>query len=617
MERERLGPAETILSTLLTYADHMVHNRPGIVVSDANSVTGVRWVPATHRVEGGDKVVYELQKKGRSTVLSRVGTLSREHQVLNQGRVVARYQPAGLFPEVAAWMYGQVAEVWKLDNQFAARWASYAFAQDHRDLKVVLAAFMLVQSRKGDPVRDNAEVLFFDEDYREVGEAMVLLVRKDRRDLNPKLLVRVHDLLSLPQVAKINHDLGFGRSARTAFHGRWAKAVNKWLQYREENPRMLQGLVQAGFRTTVMALARRSRYKPQSPRFFELLRWKQAQAKQGHRDLAIGQAVAAADSWEGLCEAQICERVVRERPNYKRLIGLVPPQVGLTRAIVAAAVQAGSLSDKDLVILTPTLEALGLLKDPDVQARWSQAVAASEDVRAANIAKRVRTKETAEVLQDAADTALQKAVEEVVRDIRVYFIVDISGSMSNAIERAKGYIAQFLQAFPLDRLHVSVFNTHGRELKVRHASKLGVTLAFAGISAGGGTDYGAGVRALERHAPRDDEDSLFIFVGDEKASVFHAAVEQSKLRPLAFGLVQVPSEWGGQGSAVRDTAELLGLPCFVIDVQTFNDPYAIPRTLRHLVASTPVQTGGARNNRASLIDQILATEVLNKPAWAA
>ncbi|CAN0589791.1 unnamed protein product, partial [Laminaria digitata] len=198
-------------------------------------------------------------------------------------------------------------------------------------------------------------------------------------------------------------------------------------------------------------------------------------------------------------------------------------------------------------------------------------------------------------LEDAADTALQKAVEEVVRDIRVYFIVDISGSMSNAIERAKEYIAQFLQAFPLDRLHVSVFNTHGRELKIPHASKLGVKLAFAGISAGGGTDYGAGERALARHAPRDDEDSLFIFVGDEQASVFESAVAQSKLRPMAFGLVPVPSAWGSQGSAVRDTAERLGLPCFVIDLETFNDPYAIPRTLRHLVASTPVQVGQARN----------------------
>lgn len=31
---ETLGPAERIVSTLTTYTDHAVHNRPGIVTKD-------------------------------------------------------------------------------------------------------------------------------------------------------------------------------------------------------------------------------------------------------------------------------------------------------------------------------------------------------------------------------------------------------------------------------------------------------------------------------------------------------------------------------------------------------------------------------------------------------
>ena len=40
--QETLGPAERIINTLLAHSDHMVHNRPGMVVKDAKSVTGVR-----------------------------------------------------------------------------------------------------------------------------------------------------------------------------------------------------------------------------------------------------------------------------------------------------------------------------------------------------------------------------------------------------------------------------------------------------------------------------------------------------------------------------------------------------------------------------------------------
>ena len=615
MERESLGPAETILQTLLTYSDHMVHNRPGMLTPDDRAVTKVRWIPVTHREEESQKVVYQLRSVRNRTTRTRVGVLEDDGRIIHNGRVVGTYQRPGLFQEVATWIYGQIAEVWQLDNEFAARWASYAYEQDHRDLKVALAAFMLVQSRKGDPVREGDQVLFHDEDFRDVGEAMVLLYDKSKKNLNPKMVLRVHELLSLEPVAAINRALGFGRSARAPFYGRWPKAVEKWLSYREDNLQLLDGLVKAGFRTTVMELARRARYKPKTEQFFQRLRWKQKQSKEGHRDLAIGQNVAAAETWDDLNEQQICEIIERDKPGYKRIVGMLPKSVGLTRAILGAAMEAGSLSDKDLVILTPTLEALGMLEIREFKARWQMAVQAAEDMRAANIAKRVKSQAAKEQLEEAADDALKSAVEEVVRNIRVYFMVDISGSMTDAIESAKAYVAKFLQAFPPERVHVSVFNTTGREVNIKHASAAGVTHAFRGIKAGGGTDYGAGVRVLSDYQPEADEDVLFVFVGDEQASPFDTVVQNSNLRPMAFGLVQVASSWG-VGNCVQTTAARLGIPCFMIEAETFDDPYAIPRTVRDLVASTPVGQMAEGKNREPLIERIMKTELLKKPAWA-
>lgn len=610
---ETLGPAERIIQTLLRASEHMVHNRPGMVVPDASAPIGVKWLPVTYREENGDKVVYALRKIGKRKLKERVGELRADGAIVHAGRKIGEYRAPGLFAEAAAWMYRQVLDVYHLDNEFGARWASYAFAQDHRDLKVVLAALMLVQGRRGDPIVDDGEVAFYDDDYRDVGEAMMLLFEKGKQSLNPKLLLRIHDLLCLPKVAAMNREVGFGRSARKPFLGRWNKAVAKWLQHRENNPKLLEGLVKAGFRQSVMLLARRIGYKPETPYFFEVLRWKQAQAKDGRRSIAIGAEVAPAETWKGMSEQEICERIVRDKPGFKRIVGLVPKELGLTRAIAAAAIEARCLSDKDLIILSPTLEELGLFQVQQIRERWESAVKSAEDMRAANIAMRVRSQAVKEVLDNAAEGAVKKAVAEVAKKIRVYFMVDISSSMTGAIEQAKSYIEKFLHSFPAEQIHVSVFNTQGREIVIKHASAAGVRQAFRGIAAGGGTDYAAGVRALQAHRPKDDEDVLFIFVGDEEAGKFDNAVVASGLCPMAFGFVRVrhsPME------AVQGTAAALGIPCLMLSEQTFEDVYAIPRTVRALVAATPVGKTGAQA-RVTLVDQILQTEILSKPVWAA
>ena len=615
---ETLGPAERIINALLAYTDHLYHGRPGLVCADNRFNVGVRWEPVTHKVEEGVKVVYKVEKIGKKTRKTRLGVLRDDGKVANGTVVVGEYREAGLFPEVAAWMYRNVVEVWKLDNEFAARWASYAFPQDHRDLKVVLGAFLLCQSRKGDPVVENGKTLFHDEDYRDVGEAMCLLYRKDGKDLNPKMLLRVHELLNLDCVAAINRELGFGKSARKPFYGRWPKAVEKWLRFREHNPEMLAGLMKAGFRQTVMDLCERVGYKPDTAAFFETLRWKQKQAKQGHRTIAIGAAVKAAESWEGWTEGDICQHIVKEKPDWKRIVGLLPKEIGVTRAIMAAAIEAKSLSDKDLIILTPTLESLGLLEVQDVRARWESATKNAEDTRAANIAKNVQSQAVKDKLQEAADTAMQKAVVEVMRNIRLYLMVDTSGSMTESTPLAKFLLGQFVQAFPLDHLHVSVFNTSGKELTIRHPSAAGVENALTGITPGGGTDYGAGIRALQHHKPAADEDAIMMFVGDQgdQRGSFMQDVERSGLHPVAFGMLFI--ETGDSAyRAVERTAAELHIPCFSIDQKTFADPYAIPRTLKALIASAPVgKLPGATTPRLTLVDQILKTELLKRPYWA-
>ena len=612
MTNENLGPAEKIIQSLLTYTDHMYHHRPGIIKNSPNLAIGVQWSPAFTQVENEKTYVYALPPKKQKVKPTRMGELQADKTIVNNNQIVCQFRPAGIFPEVATWMYNQVAEVWRLDNEFAAHWASYAYDQDHRDLKVILAAFMLCQSRKGEAVIDEGKIAFYDNDYRDVGEAMLLTIR-NKNYLDPKQLLRIYEVLSLPEVAEINRKLGFGKSARDPFYGRWHKAVEKWLSYREDNSRLLSGLVKAGFRSSLKELCRKVGYKPTNPKFFEILGWRQKQAKDGRRSILNVNIVN--ENWSTLTEKQICEKIITDKVGYKQLVSLVPKEIGITRAILVASIESGSLSNKDILILTPTLEELDLLNVPVVKKAWEQAIKVAEDQRALNIATRVKTKVVEEKLQEAADNAIKKAVEETVRGLHTYFFIDISGSMHGSIVAAIDNISKFLQGFPLEKTHVAVFSHYGREIDIKVASKAGVEQALRGISAGGGTSHAAGIAALSRYRPNVDEDALFIFIGDEEEpGTFAPAIQASGLNPVAFGFLQVRAS---PLNIIHTTATDLNIPCFDIDPKIFEDPYSIVRTIKNLIASTPVSIKQTASPiRVSLIDTILKTELLKKPMWA-
>ena len=77
-------------------------------------------------------------------------------------------------------LYRRLLEIYQLNADLMAHFASYALTEtDWRDLKVGCAALMLVQAHAGQPVReDDGSVAFHDDDYRAIGEAMVLHYEK-------------------------------------------------------------------------------------------------------------------------------------------------------------------------------------------------------------------------------------------------------------------------------------------------------------------------------------------------------------------------------------------------------------------------------------------------------
>jgi hypothetical protein len=519
----------------------------------------------------------------------------------------------------AVGLYSRLLEIRKLNEELMARFASYSILEtEWRDLKVACAALMLVQPRSGQPVRDaSGKVEFHDDDYRAVGEAMLLFYdRKSRRMMTPRGVLRVAELLETSEIARLNRQAGFGGAGgRKPPLGRWPQAAQQWLRTRELNAPLLEGLVKAGYKETIKQLARKCGYAPAGPAFFEILGWKQKQSPGGHRRVGLeGLKLKRRERFDGLSEAEICEWIELERLGYKDVMGRLPKELGLTPAILAACVP--SLSDRELRLLTPTLESLGLFADDEIRSRWEKAVRTATDQRALQVAKNVKSRDIREALETAADHAAQQAVAEATReqDVHVMFLIDKSGSMEGAIEQSKEALSRILAGFPLDKVHVATFDTMGSVLRPKAASRTAVQHMLSGIKAAGGTQHSAAVQALHRAGVRVPEAAalLVIVVGDEAGEGgenLARAFQQAGYRVDALALIVNVA--AARGHTVRRCAGVMQVPFSEVAVDQFEDPYQVPRVLRTLLEA-PVPSGGLTRSR--WLEKVMATPLLEKPA---
>lgn len=575
------GPAEKLLDLVLSSSAHLWHNRPGLDV-------GGTW----HAKRGAKK------------------------------DLVARGTPVkpGLFVPAAERLYSQLLEIYRLNAELAARFASYALTQtEWRDLKVACAALMLVQPHAGQPIKDDdGSVSFHDDDYRAVGEAMVLFYeKKSTKMLTPKGVLRIAELLETPGIADLNRAAGFADSgSKKAPLGRWKRAATRWLAIREKNLPMLQGLVKAGYKETIKNIARKAGYKPETAAFFEVLGWKQKQAEGGHRSVGLsGLKLQKRERFDGLSEAEICEAIVMQKLSYKDTVGRLPQDVGMTPAIMVALLP--SLSDRDLRLLTPTLEELGLMTEPEIRKRWEKAIAEATDQRALNIAKNVRSKELKAKLEEASDNAARKAVAEATAEqpIDVMFLIDKSGSMEGAIEKSKEALSRILAGFPQERVHIASFDTVGTVLKPKASSRAAVQHMLSNIKAGGGTIHAAGVRALYQAGVRIPVGSklIVIVVGDEAgedgAQLGRAFAEYGYSVAAIAMLVSVSS---GRGRTVQTCARSLGVPYSEVNVDQFEDAYQVPRVLRALLEAPKLGPGIAA--QTGWLERVIATPILQLPS---
>jgi hypothetical protein len=382
---------------------------------------------------------------------------------------------------------------------------------------------------------------------------------------------------------------------------------------REANPAMLEGLVRAGYKETIKNIARKVGYKPQSERFFAVLGWKQSQADEGHRTIGLdGLELEKRDRFDDLSEAEICETVVTQRLSYKDVVGRLPKDMGLTPAIMVSLLP--SLSDRDLRQLTPTLEELGLMADPDIRAAWEKAIDSATDQRGLNIAKNVQSKELRERLEASSDKAVQKAVAEATEgaDIHVMFLIDRSGSMQGALEKSVEALSRILAGFPLEKLHIASFDTMGTTHRPKAASRAAVAHMLSGVSAGGGTMHGAALYALHRDGVRVPPGAklVVIVVGDEAGESGERFAELfGQLGYLVSAMALILNVAYTRGRTVTEAARTLGVPFSTITVEQFDDPYQVPRVLQTILEAPPPSSLPG-SGQSAWVEKVMSTPLL-------
>ena len=152
-------------------------------------------------------------------------------------------------------------------------------------------------------------------------------------------------------------------------------------------------------------------------------------------------------------------------------------------------------------------------------------------------------------------------------------------------------------------------DTMGTVLRPKAASRSAVQHMLAGIKASGGTTHGAAVRALHAqgvHVPAQAK-LVVIVVGDEAGEAgdqLARAFRECAYEVAAMGLIASVS--ATRGNTVRSAAAQLRVPFSEVQVESFDDPYQVPRVLKAMLEA-PTATGATQSG---WVERVMKTPLL-------
>ena len=247
------------------------------------------------------------------------------------------------------------------DPYFLAHFASYAVKNlESKDLKVIAAFANSLSDADGTPFITGTDAQgkpIYSPTYKKPN--LRLVSQAAVQEFDPKLVNRIIEIANLKQ------SIGTRREA-THFANSLKTAIRKWIHFREQNPKALEGMKKSGFAPTFKNIYRMMHMKP-SQEAAEILGWRQGSAKKGNVEKIEKRNLI---DFKGLSDIQIAQKIRDEKIPVLGAMGALPDKIS---PVVAAAILEQA-SGNQAVILRNLFDSQGLLKDKEVMKVFTEKV---------------------------------------------------------------------------------------------------------------------------------------------------------------------------------------------------------------------------------------------------
>ena len=462
------------------------------------------------------------------------------------------------------------------DPYFLAHFTSYAVNKlSSKDLKVVSTFVNSVSDADGTPFSLGSK--YKKPNLRSISQAAI-------QQLDPKLVLRVIELANLKtKLGSKNEGTHFSRSLKTA--------ITRYLKYREENIRALEGIRKVGLSNTVKNIYRFLHLSP-STEAAGVLGWKQ---KDG-REVTIKKELF---DFKGLSDIKIAEKIRKEKLPPTSVLGALPDKLS---PVIAAAILEQSTGNQ-AVILSEMFENQGLLKNEEVKKVYTEKIKTAKT--ALDRVERIK-KELDSDIEKVLKTAKADKRKADVGDIgKIFLHIDVSGSMNEAIEIAKnsGAIIAECVKDPQKNFFWGIFNTMGRRLPTPQSpEKDAFKAVLYGVRAAGGTNC----LALYEEA-RVLGCDVDVYITDQEHNekdislTIRQCTRKGLPKPKAAVIVHVGSS---RHNMLKEQLEANGIPTTIMKPSTLTESALV---------SQAVKT--AMRGATSIIDEIMEEPLLELPKW--
>lgn len=478
------------------------------------------------------------------------------------------------------------------DPYFLAHFTSYAIKKlGTKDLKVVATfanalsdadgtAFIVERDSDGRPIYSDK---YKKPNLRTVSQAAL-------QHLDPKLVNRI------VEIANIKQPLGerFGEGAH--FPTSLKTAVRKYIRFREQNPKAIEGIKKAELGPTFMNLYRKMHLKP-NKETAEILGWRQGSVSKGTLEPMEKKALF---DFSGLSELEIAQKIRDEKIPARAALSALPDKIS---PVIAAAVLEQATGNQ-AVILRGMFDKQGILKDKEVLKVFEEKVKTA--TTALDRVDKINTEVDEDVAKVMKSARSEKRKTEVGDVGKVFVHIDISGSMDSAINFAKergAIIAECIQN-PEENFFWGAFNNSGFAIeKPKSFEKDAFMAALYGLRAGGGTNCLACYPEARRLGCDID---IYITDQDHNSGPIEQYIrhfdESGYIRPKAVVIVDFGR--GHYDHRFKDPLEAMGIPVSVISPDALTESALVTQAIKSAMVGA-----------IAIIDEIMSTELLKLPKW--